>query len=85
MPGYVKQAAEFKAKGYEIFVVTANDAFVVSSWAKTYNADGKVRAILGKNHEVMVFICWCDYDYYYLKLNLNFEIFLEKLFHFRFF
>ena len=42
VPGYVKQIGDFKKKGYEVMVVTANDAFVVESWAKTFNVDGQV-------------------------------------------
>lgn len=43
LPGYLKQAAEIRAKGIDtIAVTTVNDAFVMSAWSKSNGADDKV-------------------------------------------
>ncbi|WNO60231.1 peroxiredoxin [Rheinheimera sp. MMS21-TC3] len=40
LPGYITLADEIKAKGVDAIVCTAmNDAFVMSAWAKSQNAD----------------------------------------------
>lgn len=43
-PGYIAQAAAFKAAGVdEIWCVAVNDAFVMGAWARQLQAGGKVR------------------------------------------
>lgn len=39
LPGFVVQADEFKAKGYEIYCISVNDAFVMSAWGEQQNAE----------------------------------------------
>ncbi|CAO1630348.1 unnamed protein product [Sympodiomycopsis kandeliae] len=34
IPDYVKKANEFKSKGYEVYVISANDPFVMSGWGR---------------------------------------------------
>ena len=42
-PGFVKHAAELKAKGVDMIAITAvNDVHVMAAWAKQLEADGKV-------------------------------------------
>jgi peroxiredoxin len=44
VPGYVKQAADFKAAGVdEIWCVSVNDAFVMGAWGREQKAQGAVR------------------------------------------
>lgn len=44
LPGYVKQADEFKAAGVdEIWCVSVNDAFVMGAWGREQHTAGKVR------------------------------------------
>jgi peroxiredoxin len=44
VPGYIKLAAEFKAKGVdEIWCISVNDAFVMGAWARDQKATGIVR------------------------------------------
>lgn len=43
-PGYIDQAAAFKAAGVdEIWCVSVNDAFVMGAWARELKTDGRVR------------------------------------------
>ncbi len=43
MPGFLKHAADFKAKGVDIIACTAvNDIFVLDAWAKASGAKGTV-------------------------------------------
>jgi peroxiredoxin len=43
LPGFVERADAIKAKGVDTVACTAvNDVFVLSAWAKTRGADGKV-------------------------------------------
>lgn len=43
-PGYIAQAAAFKAAGVdEIWCVSVNDAFVMGAWGRDLHAAGKVR------------------------------------------
>ncbi len=43
LPGFVQQAEALKAKGVDTVACTAvNDAFVLSAWAKSQGAEGKV-------------------------------------------
>lgn len=43
-PGYIDQAAQFKAAGVdEIWCVSVNDAFVMGAWGRELKAAGKVR------------------------------------------
>jgi len=44
VPGYVKQAADFKAAGVdEIWCISVNDAFVMGAWGREQKAQGAVR------------------------------------------
>ncbi|MBT9524743.1 MAG: peroxiredoxin [Rhizobacter sp.] len=44
VPGYVKQADDFKAAGVdEIWCVSVNDAFVMGAWGRDQKTTGKVR------------------------------------------
>ena len=44
VPGYVEQAAAFKAAGVdEIWCVSVNDAFVMGAWGRDLKTAGKVR------------------------------------------
>ena len=50
LPGYVEQAAAFKAKGVDkIVCMSVNDAFVMGAWAKDQNAGGKVEMLADGN------------------------------------
>ena len=44
VPGYIKHAADLKAKGVdEIWCISVNDAFVMGAWGREQNATGIVR------------------------------------------
>ena len=44
VPGYIEKYDEFKAKGVDVIaVVAANDAFVMSGWARAVGLKDKVR------------------------------------------
>ena len=44
VPGYVEQAAQFKAAGVdEIWCVSVNDAFVMGAWGRDQKTGGKLR------------------------------------------
>ena len=46
MPGYVEQAAAFKAAGVdEIWCLSVNDAFVMGAWGREQHTAGKVRML----------------------------------------
>jgi peroxiredoxin len=46
VPGYVENAAAFKAAGVdEIWCLSVNDAFVMGAWAREQKTDGKVRML----------------------------------------
>jgi len=46
VPGYVENAAAFKAAGVdEIWCVSVNDAFVMGAWARDQKTGGKVRML----------------------------------------
>lgn len=46
VPGFVAQAAAFKAAGVdEIWCVSVNDAFVMGAWAREQKTEGKVRML----------------------------------------
>jgi peroxiredoxin len=50
VPGYVKHAAELKAKGVdEIWCISVNDAFVMGAWGRDQNATGIVRMMADGN------------------------------------
>lgn len=34
IPDYIQKANEFKTKGYEVYVISANDPFVMSGWGR---------------------------------------------------
>ena len=42
LPGYVKHAEAFKAKGYEIACLSTNDIFALDAWGKAMKATGVV-------------------------------------------
>ena len=46
VPGYVENAAAFKAAGVdEIWCLSVNDAFVMGAWARDQKTNGKVRML----------------------------------------
>ena len=46
VPGYIENAAQFKAAGVdEIWCVSVNDVFVMGAWARDQKTDGKVRML----------------------------------------
>lgn len=46
VPGFVENAAAFKAAGVdEIWCLSVNDAFVMGAWARDQKTDGKVRML----------------------------------------
>ena len=50
VPGYVKHAAELKAKGVdEIWCISVNDAFVMGAWGRDQNSTGIVRMMADGN------------------------------------
>ena len=50
VPGYVKHAAELKAKGVnEIWCISVNDSFVMGAWGRDQNATGVVRMMADGN------------------------------------
>lgn len=50
VPGYVKHAAELKAKGVdEIWCISVNDAFVMGAWGRDQKATGVVRMFADGN------------------------------------
>ena len=50
VPGYVKHAADFKAKGVdEIWCISVNDAFVMGAWGRDQKATGVVRMMADGN------------------------------------
>lgn len=50
LPGYVKLAADFKAKGVdEIWAISVNDAFVMGAWGREQKATGAVRLLADGN------------------------------------
>ena len=51
MPGYVKRAEEFAAKGVAIACLSVNDAWVMKAWAKDQDATGKVEMLADGNAE----------------------------------
>lgn len=51
MPGYVKRADEFAAKGVAIACLSVNDAWVMKAWAKDQGATGKVEMLADGNAE----------------------------------
>uniref|UniRef100_A0A6I8RGB5 Peroxiredoxin-5 n=1 Tax=Xenopus tropicalis TaxID=8364 RepID=A0A6I8RGB5_XENTR len=47
LPGYVAQAAELKSRGAAVIAcISVNDIFVMSEWAKAYDAEGKACGLL---------------------------------------
>lgn len=52
MPGYVKHADDFKAKGVAIACLSVNDAWVMKAWAKDQGAAGKVEMLADGNAEL---------------------------------
>lgn len=51
MPGYVKRADEFAAKGLAVACLSVNDAWVMKAWAKDQGATGKVEMLADGNAE----------------------------------
>lgn len=46
MPGFVERAEELKKKGFDAIACTAvNDVFVLTSWSKDSQADGKIQML----------------------------------------
>jgi len=52
LPGFVQNAAAIKAKGIDSIAVTAvNDGFVMDTWKKASNAEGKIEFLADGNGE----------------------------------
>ena len=51
LPGYIEHAEAFTAKGYAVACLSANDAFVMSAWAKSQNAPESIQMIADGNAE----------------------------------
>jgi len=52
LPGFLKNADAFKAKGVDTIAVTAvNDVFVMEAWKRASNADGKIEFLADGNGE----------------------------------
>ena len=52
LPGYVANAAAFRAKGVDaIICVSVNDVFVLDAWAKQSNADNDITFLADGNGE----------------------------------
>jgi peroxiredoxin len=50
LPGYIRLAPEFKAKGVdEIWCISVNDAFVMGAWGRDQKATGIVRMLADGN------------------------------------
>lgn len=52
LPGYVKHADDFTAKGVAIACLSVNDAWVMKAWAKDQGAAGKVEMLADGNAEL---------------------------------
>jgi 2-Cys peroxiredoxin 5 len=53
LPGYVKEAANLKAKGVELVAcVAVNDAFVMTEWGNAHNAQGAVTLLADPKGEL---------------------------------
>lgn len=51
-PGFIQQAAAFKARGVdEIWCIAVNDAFVMGAWGRQLNANGTVRMMADSSAE----------------------------------
>lgn len=42
IPAFVKHASDFAGKGYDVYVIAANDVFVMSAWGRTEGAKDKI-------------------------------------------
>lgn len=51
LPGYIKRADEFTAKGVAIACLSVNDAWVMKAWAKDQDAASKVEMLADGNAE----------------------------------
>lgn len=52
LPGYIVRADDLRAKGVDaIFCTSVNDAFVMSAWARSQGAEGKVALLADGNGE----------------------------------
>lgn len=51
LPGYIKRADEFTAKGVAIACLSVNDAWVMKAWAKDQDAAGKLEMLADGNAE----------------------------------
>src|SRR5271165_4126818 len=50
LPGFVKHAADFKAKGVDVIACTSvNDVFVLDAWAKASGAKGTITFLADGN------------------------------------
>ena len=49
LPGYIEHADAFAAKGYAVFCMSVNDAFVMSAWAKSQNAPDSISMLADGN------------------------------------
>ncbi len=49
LPGYIKHAQDFEAKGYELACLSVNDAFVMSAWAKSQEAPESIAMLADGN------------------------------------
>ncbi|KAI8976051.1 thioredoxin-like protein [Pilobolus umbonatus] len=42
LPGYVREAETLKSKGFDVYCVAVNDAFVMNEWGKAHKVEGAV-------------------------------------------
>ena len=69
VPGYVKHAADLKAKGVdEIWCISVNDAFVMGAWGREQHATGVVRMMADGNAD---FVKALGLDADFSKFNMG--------------
>ncbi len=52
LPGYVRDFEKIKGEGIDVVAcISVNDAFVMASWGKAQNTDGKIRMLADTNGE----------------------------------
>lgn len=49
LPGYIAHAGAFDAKGYAVYCLSVNDAFVMSAWAKSQDTPDSINMLADGN------------------------------------